>query len=101
MRAMTGRPAVANAIGHRDAAYSLTVLSPVEPGAEDVVRATHRRVLEPWAPHVLGRSLSFSFDPLDADEVRTAFGAADHRRLVAVKRRYDPDGRIVASHPIA
>jgi FAD/FMN-containing dehydrogenase len=98
--ALAEPPAVPNAVGHRGAAYSLTVLSPFEPGDENTVRATHRRVLEPWAPHVLGRSLNFSFDPLTAEEVGTAFASADHQRLVALKRRYDPDGRILANHPL-
>jgi len=99
--ALAEPPAVPNAVGHRAAAYSLTVLSPVEEGAADTVRATHGRILEPWAPHVLGRSLNFSFDLLDAEEVGTAFAPADHRRLVALKNQHDPDGRIHANHPLA
>jgi len=81
-------------IGHRDAAYSLTVLSP---GKGDLT-ALHRAILEPWAAATIGRSLNFSFGPLTPDEVREVFD--DYDRLTELKHRYDPDRRLAPNHEI-
>lgn len=80
-------PQVANAVGHRDAEYLLSVLSPVQPGGEDTVRAVHHDVLAPWSAQAIGRSLNFSFDPLDEAQVRSAFAPEDYRRLRGAGRR--------------
>ncbi|TCO46320.1 FAD/FMN-containing dehydrogenase [Kribbella antiqua] len=85
-----------NAVGHRDAAYSLTVLSP---GEQDT-SGLHRRVLEPWAGSVIGRSLNFSFGPLTPDEAREAFDPADYERLTELRKRYDPNQRLAPNHQI-
>jgi FAD/FMN-containing dehydrogenase len=87
---------VDNAVGHRDASYSLTVLSP---GEQDSA-ALLRRVLEPWAGSVIGRSLNFSFGPLTPDEVREAFDPADYERLTELRKRYDPNPRLAPNHQI-
>jgi hypothetical protein len=88
--------AIANPIGHRDAQYSLTVLSP----GEDDVTDVHQAILEPWADRVVGRSLNFSFDRLTGDEIREAFAPADYERLRALKTRYDGDGIPQPNHVI-
>jgi FAD/FMN-containing dehydrogenase len=92
--ALARPPAVPNAVGHRDAGYLLSVLSPVPPGEADLVRTTHRDVLAPWKTHAVGRSLNASFGPLSEAEVADAFGPADHARLTALKGLHDPDGRL-------
>ena len=92
--ALTRPPAVPNAVSHREAGYSLSVLSPVPPGGASLVRATHREVLAPWEPHAIGRSLNHSFGPLAEDEVAAAFDPASYARLAALKVLHDPDGRL-------
>jgi FAD/FMN-containing dehydrogenase len=94
--ALARPPAIPNAVGHRGAAYSLTVLTP---GARDVAEL-HQAILEPWADSVVGRSLNFSFGPLDEDEVRQAFEPADYERLKELKAKYDQDGLLQPNHVI-
>lgn len=98
--ALARPPRIANAVGHRDAQYSVTVLSPVQPGEQDTVRATHRAALRPCAPHAVGRSLNFSYGPVEADQIRSAFAPADYRRLTELAARHDPDRLIACNHPI-
>ncbi|RSN40992.1 hypothetical protein DMH08_39240 [Actinomadura sp. WAC 06369] len=98
--ALARGPQVPNAVGHRDAAFAVTVLSPVGPGEEDLAGAAHRDALAPFAGDALGCSLNFSFGPLDADEVRSAFAAADRGRLAALRARLDPHGLLRANHPV-
>ncbi|MGW1345814.1 FAD-binding oxidoreductase [Kribbella sp. NPDC002412] len=94
--ALSRQPAVPNAVGHRAASYSLTVLSP---GKGDVT-GLHREILEPWAAATIGRSLNFSFGALTPDEVRQAFDPDDVDRLVELKDRYDPDQRLAPNHQL-
>ena len=94
--ALAQPPEIPNAIGHRDAAYSLTVLSP---GEADVTEL-HRAILEPWSAKVIGRSLNFSFGPLTPDEIRAAYEPADYRRLVGLRALYDPTKLLHPNHPI-
>ncbi|RNL84585.1 FAD-binding oxidoreductase [Halostreptopolyspora alba] len=98
--ALARRPRHPNAVGGRDAAYSLSVLSLVDPGAEEAVRAAHREAVALFEDRGVGRSLNFSFGALDADEVREAFAPADHRRLATLRARYDPHGLLRPAHPI-
>ena len=85
-----------NAVGHRDAAYSLTVLSP---GERDVTEL-HRTVLDPWSAFVVGRFLNFTFGPLTPDEVREAYEPDAWNRLTELRARYDADRRLVANHQL-
>jgi FAD/FMN-containing dehydrogenase len=94
--ALSRPPEVPNAVGRRDASYSLTVLSP---GEHDVT-ALHRSVLEPWAGVTIGRSLNFSLAPLSSAEVREAFEPADYERLSELRNRYDPHQRLAPNHQI-
>ncbi|WP_328331242.1 FAD-binding oxidoreductase [Kribbella sp. NBC_00382] len=90
------KPVVENAVGHRDAQYSLTVLSP----GEDDLRALHDSILAPWAEYVVGRSLNFSMGPLTDGELQAAFEPAGYERLKWLRGVYDPDGMLRANHPI-
>jgi hypothetical protein len=92
--ALSRRPEIPNAVGHRDAAYSLTVLSLGE--ADEL----HRRVLEPWVGFTIGRSLNFSSTPLTADELAEAFEPDDFRRLIELRARYDADRRLAPNHEL-
>ncbi|GAA1602008.1 FAD-binding oxidoreductase [Kribbella hippodromi] len=89
-------PELPNAIGHRDAAYSLTVLSPRETDATEL----HQEILEPWRTQVVGRSLNFSFADLTADEVAEAYDPGDYKRLTDLRRRYDPSRRLWPNHQL-
>ncbi|MCO5968540.1 FAD-binding oxidoreductase [Actinoallomurus soli] len=90
--ALARLPEIPNAVGHREAAYLLNVLSPVEPGEEDKVRALHEELLAPFAADALGRSLNFGYGPPEEDESAAAFGPETHRRLAGLRAACDPDG---------
>ncbi|WP_344883466.1 FAD-binding oxidoreductase [Nonomuraea antimicrobica] len=98
--ALAREPRTANAVGHRDAAYSVSVLSPVRAGELEVVRETHRDALAPFAGNAVGRSLNFTFGPLTEDEIRSAFAPADYDRLTRIKARHDPHALLHTNHPI-
>jgi hypothetical protein len=89
--ALARRPEIPNAIGHRDAAYSLTVLTPGKGDAG-------REVLEPWRGATIGRALNFTFMKLTADEIAEAYD--DYERLVTLRRRYDPARRLQPNHEL-
>ncbi|NUR94454.1 MAG: FAD-binding oxidoreductase, partial [Kribbellaceae bacterium] len=89
--ALARRPDVPNAVGHREAAYSLTVLTPGEGAAA-------REVLEPWRAATVGRALNFTFEKLAPEEIAQAYD--DYDRLVELRRRYDPDRRLWANHQL-
>jgi hypothetical protein len=91
--ALTHEPEVPNAVGHRDAAYSLTVLTP---GGSEV----DQRILEPWRPSTIGRFLNFSFGLLTDKEVAEAYDAGVYDRLTDLRRRYDPTRRLWANHSL-
>ena len=89
--ALARQPGIPNAVGHRDAAYSLTVLTPGKGDAGP-------EVLEPWGPSTVGRALNFSFGKLTDEEVAEAYD--DYERLTKLRRRYDPTGRLQANHQL-
>ncbi|MFC7877601.1 FAD-binding oxidoreductase [Isoptericola sp. NPDC057391] len=88
-------PAVANAVGGRDAACTLftgALGSPVgPPDAADHLQAVHD-ALAPWATG--GSLLNFAGprDDVSAALVRESYGPATYDRLVALRRRLDPAG---------
>lgn len=104
--ALARPPRIPGAVGHRDAAYSLTVLSAVQPDGADgngdvgTARALHRDALAPFTGRALGRSLNFSYGPLDEQQVRAAFAPQDFRRLAALKARHDPHVLFHCNHAI-
>ncbi len=98
--ALARTPEVPSAVGNRDAAFMLAVLSRL--GATDAgdVRAAHGRLfgaLEPWTT---GRSLNFmgGGEHATPDLVRTAYDAADLERLTGLRDRHDPAGRFRLTH---
>jgi hypothetical protein len=52
--------------------------------------------MEPWAAD--GGYFNFAERPCDADAILPAETCA---RLAAIKRQWDPDGRIVANHIVS
>lgn len=98
--ALARSPQAPNAVGHRDASYSLGVLTLTESSDVDAVIALHENVLTEFAPHVLGPSLNFTFGPLDQTQVAAAFETADYQRLRQIKGEYDPDVLLHTNYPI-
>ncbi|TDU89986.1 FAD/FMN-containing dehydrogenase [Kribbella voronezhensis] len=94
--ALAKEPEIANAMGHRDAQYSVTVLSIGE--QDQSVR--HRAVLEPFADQVVGRLLNFSSASLDEADLRAAFDEGDYAHLWELRARYDPDELLQPNHPL-
>ena len=94
--ALAQPPAIPNAIGHRDAQYSLTVLTP---GKADRSR-THHQILAPAKDRTIGRSLNFSFNKLTEAEVREAYNPTDYDRLKTLKAEYDPTNLLLPNHVI-
>lgn len=97
--AMARPPQVPNAVGHRDAEYLVTVLSPVDSDPE-AVTAVHRRLMAPWQPDAVGRPLNFSFGPLAPEQLRAGFEDGDGRRLAELRARFDPRQLLRPNHPV-
>lgn len=98
--AMNQAPVQPNAVGHRDAGWSLGVLSPQEPGEEGRVDAAHHRILQPWQPSIAGRVLNFTYQQLPPEEVARGYDAADVPRLQQVRDAIDPTDMIIAGHAL-
>jgi hypothetical protein len=82
-----------NAVGHRSAAYSLTVISQ---GQAD----PRPEIFEPWSDVTIGRSLNFSAGPLTSSEVREAYDPTTWTRLTNLRPRYDAARRLTPNHQI-
>ncbi|MER6950578.1 FAD-binding oxidoreductase [Nonomuraea sp. NPDC000554] len=100
--ALAEPPAHINAVGHRDAAYMLAVLTPLAgAGVADAHRCLNRLFhdLGPWRA---GRFLNFMGhgDNADRERVRTSYEPHDHGRLAALKAVYDPTNAFRANYNI-
>lgn len=91
--ALSREPKIANAVGHRNAAYTLTVLNP---SRKDV----DRRIFEPWQSATIGRLLNFSFEKLTSAEIAEAYAPEDFARLVELRDRYDASRRLAPNHEL-
>jgi hypothetical protein len=101
--ALSRPPRVPNAIGRRDAAFSVYSGSVVGPGNYDALRAAQETLhegLRPWATG--GVCANFLTGPeVTAEVLRSAYLPADFERLVALKKRYDPENLFRINHNIA
>ncbi|MFL6075878.1 MAG: FAD-binding oxidoreductase [Mycobacteriales bacterium] len=98
--ALARSPRVPSAVGHRDAAYVVNVVSPLAgPDAAGAVNGTHRRLMDALAPWTLGRFLNFlaGGSPVDLAEV---YEPADRARLATLKAAYDPAGTFRLTRPV-
>lgn len=94
-------PAVANAVGNRDARYLFNVVSRLERADITEIRPAHKRMLEalvPWSTG--GRLLNFMNGEDAAQEVRSAYEPEDYQRLTEIKAVYDPDNTFRLNHNI-
>ncbi len=83
----------ATAAGHRDAAYVLNIAAAWDdPGEDEAQMRWAREGWEAMAPHATGGVyMNFlSADEQDEARVRQAWDREQHRRLAALKARYDP-----------
>jgi FAD/FMN-containing dehydrogenase len=94
-------PAVANAVGNRDARYLFNVVSRI--GRADITqsRLAHARMfaaIAPWSTG--GRFLNFMNGENAATQVRSAYNATDYQRLTGLKAVYDPENVFRLNHNI-
>jgi FAD/FMN-containing dehydrogenase len=98
-----GRPSkVPNAVGNRDAEFLLYLAGAANPDVAEAVDECADAVIEAMAPWSTG-GVSMNFLGVrDAapERVRAAYSAADYRRLVTVKRAYDPENLFRINHNI-
>ncbi len=89
------------AFSGRTARFDFLVTASWEDPREDAARlAGSRAYFERVAPFLPGPAYINSLEPDDAARVRAAYGAAKHDRLIALKRRYDPDNVFHLNHNI-
>ncbi len=98
-----GEPEGGAAFGMRAARWNASALAIWESAADDEVAVGWaRRVADLLEPASLSGGGYVNYSPVDesADRVRAAYGSERWERLVAVKRRYDPDNRFRFNHNI-
>jgi FAD/FMN-containing dehydrogenase len=99
-----GRPAaIPNAVGHRDAAFTLFSVSVADPARLDAIRAANRALFDAMRPWDHGGVfMNFLAGAHSAGEpVRSAYEPGDFARLRALKSQYDPDNVFRLNHNIA
>jgi FAD/FMN-containing dehydrogenase len=96
-------PAIPNAIGHRDAAFTLLSISVADPARLDGLRAANRALFDAMRPWDHGGVfLNFLAGAHSAGEpVRNAYEPRDLDRLRALKAQYDPTNVFRLNHNIA
>jgi hypothetical protein len=98
--ALARPPEVPSAVGHRDAAYLVNVVSPLAgPDAAAAAGGTHRRLMDALAPWTVGRFLSFLAGGSPADPAEL-YAPADRARLVTLKAAHDPAGTFRLTRPV-
>jgi FAD/FMN-containing dehydrogenase len=86
------RPGDNTAVGHRDARHSFIAIGMWDDAARDAENIAYVRDL--WGamqPHSSGGFYPNYDAAAGATEIQAAFGAEKYARLVALKRKYDPD----------
>jgi FAD/FMN-containing dehydrogenase len=90
--ALAERPAVPNAVSHRDASYVLRVVTSPRGPERDTAHETAQTVTRAVAPWTLGRSPNFVQGEQNAHEqVRECYDPATLARLAALKAVHDPE----------
>ena len=95
--ALTRPPAIPNAVAHRDARYTITVLSVIDDDNETKIRHLHHDALDPWTPHTLGAAPNFTYGPLDP---ALAYPEATRTRLTDIAHHHDPHRLLRPNHPL-
>jgi FAD/FMN-containing dehydrogenase len=88
---VTRIPATATAYPHREPGYNLLITGQwLDAKDDDANIAWVRTTFDALAPHMADAAYVNYLDNDDASRVRAAYGP-NWERLVALKRRYDPD----------
>ena len=94
-------PEKPNAIGHRDAAFSLVLGMIALPGHEEQVDGIQQTIIDGLRPWDTGAALpNFLGGDTHPHQVRTAYSAADYERLAAIKAAHDPRNLFRINHNI-
>ncbi|HEY3684484.1 MAG TPA: FAD-binding oxidoreductase [Streptosporangiaceae bacterium] len=97
--ALARPPEHPSAIGFRDAAYLVSVLTGVGDGGTAAADAAHRPLLDALRPLTAGRFLNYLYGAGTGD-VPALYEPAAYRRLTELKAAYDPHGLLRAGHDI-
>jgi Berberine and berberine like len=98
--AVTRVDAAATAFAHREPAYSLLIVSQwQDPAGTGPGIAWARETFEQLRPYLAGKQYLNNLSADDGQTARDLWGA-NYERLVAVKRRYDPDNTFRLNHNI-
>jgi FAD/FMN-containing dehydrogenase len=98
--AVTRVPSSATAYPHRDRGYNLFLISQwTDPAQTDACVAWARETFGALSPYLDDRSYMNYMSADDYHRARAAYGA-NYERLVALKRRYDPDNLFHLNHNI-
>ncbi|HTM85143.1 MAG TPA: hypothetical protein VL179_09640 [Mycobacterium sp.] len=99
--ALARQPEVPNAVGGRDAAFSVYVVGPYPPPLHGIVDAAGEAVLAGVAPWSTGSSqINFQAYATAPEGIRRAWPAEVWERLLAVKEQWDPQGRFRFAYPL-
>jgi FAD/FMN-containing dehydrogenase len=94
-------PGTPNAIGHRDAAFSIVLGMVVLPGQDEKVDRIQRALIDSLRPWDTGAALpNFLGADTQPHQVRAAYSDADYERLRAIKAAYDPRNLFRINHNI-
>jgi len=95
-----GRPAEnGGALSHLNAGFVMySVGMPMTPELGEAIRGHLTHLEETMSPWAAGRYFNFTERPCDVDAILPAEVCT---RLAEVKRRYDPESRIVANHTVS
>ncbi|MET8843742.1 FAD-binding oxidoreductase [Streptomyces rubiginosohelvolus] len=101
--AFARRPDDAGAVGGREAAYMLRVMTGGTAAPPTVARPVHQRVYDALKQWTVGRSPNSIYHdgrPVSQEQVRELFAAEDFERLRRVKTRHDPHNLFRFTHNI-
>lgn len=98
--ALARPPEVPNAVGHRDAAHLVSVLTLTGSGADDPGADLRAEAARLFSGHTSGRSSNLSFGAVTEAEVRAMYTPGDLPRLARTRDRVDPLRRVHSHRPI-
>lgn len=100
--ALARPPAIPNAVGNRDAAYTLHPVMIAPPGQVEQVDRLQQAIFDGLRPWDTGATLTNFLSSADITprQVRAAYRPADYERLAAIKATYDPHNLFRVNHNI-